>query len=62
MDDSEKVTISPSADDTKKLVELLSSGERLRVEISPYSEGPVEVRFDLTGLADGLIELGKTCQ
>ena len=62
MDGSEKVTISPSADDTKKLVELLSSGERLRVEISPYSEGPVEVQFDLTGLADGLIELGKTCQ
>lgn len=62
MDDSEKVTISPSADDTKKIVELLSSGERLRVEVSPYSEGPVEVWFDLTGLADGLIELEKTCQ
>ena len=62
MDGSEKVTISPSADDTKKLVELLSSGERLRVEISPYSEGPVEVQFDLNGLAVGLIELEKTCQ
>jgi hypothetical protein len=62
LDDSEKVTLSPSADDSKKLIDLLASGEKLLVEISPYSEGPVEVEFDLTGFADSLVELGRRCQ
>jgi len=62
VDGSEKVTLSPSADDTRKLVDALGIGSSLLVEITPYSEGPVEVSFDLAGFAGQLDELGKTCK
>jgi len=62
VDGSEKVTLSPSADDTRKLVAALGMGSNLLVEITPYSESPVEVSFDLAGLTGKLDELGKACQ
>jgi len=61
MDGSEKVTLSPSAEDSAKVAALAGAGERLVVEISPYSEGPVTVEFVLQGLDEGLEALQKTC-
>lgn len=61
IDPSEKITLSPSADDTGKLLAALASGERLLVEISPYSESPVTASFALSGLQDGLLALKKEC-
>jgi hypothetical protein len=61
-DSSEKVTLSPSAGDTAKLVDLLSAGSRLSVEVTPYSEGPVEVGFDLAGFGEALLMLTETCR
>lgn len=61
VDRSNKITLSRSADDSKTLVEHLVDGKTLQVEISPYSEGPVTVNFDLTGFADGLEGLLKEC-
>ena len=62
VDGSEKITISPSADDTRKLAGLLQDGEKLLVEVSPYSEGPVEVEFDLTGFSAAMSKLMGDCQ
>jgi len=62
VDGSEKVTISPSADDSGKLLTMMGAGEKLKVEISPYSEGPVEVDFALAGFAEALESLKGRCQ
>ena len=62
VDGSEKVTLSPSADDTGKLVDALGMGNSLLVEISPYAQGPVEVNFDLNGFAEKLDELKGACK
>ncbi len=50
VDRSNKITVSPSADDSSSLVEHLQEGTSLRVEVSPYSEPPVTAEYDLTGL------------
>ena len=48
VDGSEKVTMSPSADDTRlKLIDATVGGNELLVDVTPYSEGPVTVTFDL---------------
>ena len=62
VDGSEKVTNSPSADDSAKLLAVMDAGETLKVEISPYSEGPVEVGFTLAGFASALEVLKGRCR
>lgn len=62
VDGSEKVTISPSADDTAKLVAQLLGGEKLEVRISPYSQGPVDANFDLTAFDEALQVLKASCK
>ncbi len=61
VDRSNKITVSPSADDSRSLVEHLQEGKSLRVEVSPYSEPPVTAEYDLTGFAKGLKALLKEC-
>ena len=61
VDRSNKITSSPSADDSRNLVEHLKEGTSLQVEVSPYSESPVTVEFDLTGFSSGLEALLKEC-
>jgi type VI secretion system protein VasI len=61
VDRSNKITLSPSADDSKNLVEYLREGTSLQVEVSPYSESPVTVEYDLTGFVSGLDALLKDC-
>jgi hypothetical protein len=61
-DSSEKITLSPSTDDTTKLIGLMGTGSRLTVEITPYSEGPVEVSFDLAGFDEALLALQDACR
>ena len=62
VDSSEKVTLSPSADDTKRLTEAMSGGTTLTVDVSPYSEGPVVVTFDLDGFGAALDTLTSACR
>lgn len=62
VDQSEQVTLSPSAGDSQKLIDLLIGGSQLLVEISPYSEGPVTAQYDLAGLSEALDELRSDCQ
>jgi hypothetical protein len=62
VDSSEQVTISPSAEDSQKLLEVLKSGTRLLVEISPYSQGPVTAEYDVTGFSDALESLRGECR
>ena len=61
VDGSEKVTLSPSADDTKRLTDAMSGGTTLTVDVSPYSEGPVVVTFDLAGFDEALASLQSGC-
>lgn len=62
VDSSEKVTLSPSAADSQKLIDMLVNGNELLVEISPYSEAPVTAQYDLAGLAEALDALRSKCQ
>ena len=62
VDSSEKVTYSPSGDDTRKLIDLLGPSGELIVEVSPYSEGPVTVSYDLEGLDQALESLSERCR
>jgi hypothetical protein len=62
VDSSEKVTLSPSVDDSAKLIELLGSGTDLTVEISPYSQAPVTVTLALAEFGDSLAELQDKCR
>lgn len=61
-DNSEKVTLSPSADDSARLIEAMGTGATLTVDVSPYSEGPVVVTFDLAGFAAELAALQSRCE
>ena len=62
VDSSEKVTYSPSADDSARLIEAMRAGRTLTVDVTPYSEGPVVVTYDLAGFADSLEALRATCE
>ena len=61
VDSSEKVTISPSASDTEKLLDALGDGSELLVDVTPYSESPVTVTFVLSGLAGAIETLRSAC-
>ncbi len=61
VDGSEQVTLSPSPDDTRRLLDALQGASVLTVDVSPYSEGPVVVTFDLTGFAEALSALQASC-
>ena len=61
-DDSEQVTLSPSADDTARLIGMMSAGTRLIAEVSPYSEAPVEASFDLAGFDEALLAFKDACR
>ncbi|MDH5345601.1 MAG: hypothetical protein OEW59_07540 [Gammaproteobacteria bacterium] len=62
VDSSEQVTVSPSADDTQKLIGILEGGESLLIDVTPYSEGPVTVTFDLAGFEEALGDLRERCR
>lgn len=62
VDQSNKITLSKSAADSQSLVELLDGGGELLVEVSPYSESPITVRFDLAGFSQAVDALRTECQ
>ena len=62
VDDSEKITYSPSTADTEKLIKAMNDGETLLVDIAPYSEAPITVNFDLNGFSAALEQLKKSCR
>lgn len=62
VDQSNKITASKSSADSRSLIERLAGGSELLVEVSPYSESPVTVRFDLAGFSQALDTLRAECQ
>ncbi|MDH4109571.1 MAG: hypothetical protein OEW35_14760 [Gammaproteobacteria bacterium] len=62
VDASNRVTLAKADSDTPRLLDLLGSGESLSVEVSPYSEAPVTVGFDLAGYQAALAELRAACR
>ena len=61
VDQSNKVTFSPSAADSQKLIDLALGGEKLLVEVTPYSRSPVTVEYDLVEFSAALVELRESC-
>jgi hypothetical protein len=62
VDQSNKITLSKSTADSQSLVGYLTGGSSLQVEVSPYSEPPVTVEYDLAGLSAALEALRAECQ
>lgn len=62
VDQSNTITLVKSSADSQSLVDHVSGGRRLQIEVSPYSEPPVTVEYDLTGLAAALEALRAECQ
>jgi len=62
VDQSNKITLSKSAADSQSLVDYLSGGSSVQVEVSPYSEPPITVEYDLTGLSAALEALRAECE
>jgi type VI secretion system protein VasI len=62
VDQSNKITKSKSAADSQSLIDQLDAGSELLVEVSPYSESPVTVQFDLAGFSQALDALRGECQ
>ncbi len=61
VDQSNKVTFSPSAEDSQKLIDLALGGNRLLVEVTPYSGSPVTVEYDLAEFSKALAKLKDSC-
>lgn len=61
VDRTNRVTISPTADDTAAIIEKMLAGTLLTVDVTPYSEAPVQVRFDLAGFAKAIDTLRANC-
>ena len=62
VDRSEKITTSPSTEDSQRLIDELTGGQELEVEISPYSEGPVTALYDLAAFDDAMTKLLAGCE
>ncbi len=62
VDRSNRITLSKSAADSQSLIDHLVAGSSLQIEVSPYSESPVTVEYDLAGLAKALEALQVECQ
>lgn len=60
VDSSNKIT-SAGAAGASPLIDAMSGGSTLQVEIAPYSEPSVFVRFDITSFEAALAELRDTC-
>lgn len=61
VDSSNRETFSPSHQDSTTLIDLLRNGERLNVEVTPYSEAPLEVNFSLAGFSEQVDRLIGNC-
>jgi len=61
VDQSNKVTFSPSVADSQQLIDLAHGGEKLLVEVTPYSRSPVTVEYDLAEFSVALANLKNSC-
>ena len=62
VDRSNEITVSKTAADSQSLLDYLDGGSDLQVEVTPYSESPVTVGFELAGFAQALDALQEECQ
>lgn len=60
VDSTNKITVSKAAD-AAKLIETISDGNTLNVEVAPYSEPSVFVNFDVSTFATALQQLEDSC-
>ena len=60
VDSTNKITLAKAAD-TAKLIEKISGGNTLNVEVAPYSEPSVFVNFDVSTFTAALQQLKDDC-
>lgn len=61
VDRSNRITMPRGESDTRELIEYLSGGERLQVEVIPYSESLITIEYDIAGIDAGLAALEGKC-
>ncbi len=61
VDRSNKITATNSAEDNTVLIDYLSGHSVLDVTVTPYSEVPVSVQYELDGFDGKLADLKTTC-
>ena len=61
VDRSNKITSTSSADDDAAILDYLAGHTALELTVTPYSEVPVSVQYDLGGLDAQLAKLRATC-
>ncbi len=62
VDQSNKITLSKSGADAGKLIEKLGAGRFVEIDVAPYSEPSILVRFDISTIDAGLDSLKEACQ
>ena len=61
VDRSNRITLPRSAADAAELIDYLHGGRSLNVEVIPYSESLITVRFDISGFDPALKSLAARC-
>jgi hypothetical protein len=61
VDRSNKITLARDAADVTTLIAALKEHQSLRVNVTPYSEAPVDVSYEIGDLAQALARLEASC-
>lgn len=61
VDRSNKITLARDAADVSSLIAALQDHQLLRVGVTPYSEAPVDVTYEIGDLAEAMVRLEASC-
>jgi hypothetical protein len=61
VDRSNKITMTRDRVDDQRVIQYLSGRSALTITVTPYSEVPVSVHYNLESLADALLRLQDKC-
>ena len=62
VDQTNKITLSKSSTDVNKLIQLLGDATAVELEVAPYSEPSVFVRFDISSFNSAVATLSERCK
>lgn len=62
VDRTNKITTAGGAEDVAALIELVSGHDSMTIKVTPYSEAPLAVEFDISGFSHELPRLATSCK
>jgi len=62
VDQTNKITLSKSSTDVNKLVQLFGDATTVELEVAPYSEPSVFVRFDISSFNSAVGTMNERCK